>query len=554
VKFLIYAAALLAVLIAFVIVLRSIDDGHRPVFREVAKTPVVESAPPVDSSVDLDSYADSPSGDLYAAGAELFDLWHVREATTLLERAVAADSSLYDAWVRLVECYSHPLVGREDDALAALAMATEARTSDGDSVFLAGLEQLVVVRDYVAAAAVLDRATSSGAGGNRAVYYYALALLLSGRVEEASGQVQELAGGDDSGGRLAELNIRCAVAAGELGVAGERARALARSYPEEPYPYVILSLVEQMAGRPESAVEFSSNALVLDSKYIPAILARANLYAAAGEFEAARVSFEKLLLFDDSLLRALGYEGIGFVDLLSGRFNSGVSELEEAIHSAMLAGAVRRGLALATQLVAYLCELGRPEAAAAVVDRWVTGFGDVPVALASMRIDILEGDLEAASYVLQQIQSSKDWSEWAGMMSIDGTEMAALVHIGAGEYDAALGILSSSPNSVSVQQVSRMFLKGYASFDNGMAEAASEAFAAVGQLLFGVEFPYHGDAVQYVRSVFYLGETRIASGNEEAAAEYYERFLGYWGDADWDLQAVARARQKLESLSYSHSQ
>jgi tetratricopeptide (TPR) repeat protein len=541
-------------LVVCVIVLRSIDGDHRPAFRDAGKTPVVKSAPPVDSAIDLDSYDDSPTGDLYGAGAELFGLWHVREATTLFERAVEADSSLYHAWVGLVESFSHPLVGREDDALTALAMARAALISDADTVFIAGLEQLFVVRDYAAAAAVLERAVDSGGGVENAAYYHALALLLSGQIEEAKQRVQHLMRQDKEDGRLAELDIRCSVAAGELDVAGDKARELARQYTEEPYPYVVLALVEQMTGRPESAIEFCSNALVLDSKYIPAILARANLYAAAGEFEAARVSFEKLLMFDDPLLRSLGYEGIGFVDLLSGRFNSGVNELDEAIRSAMLAGAVRSGLSIATQLVGYLCELGRPEAAAAVVDRWVTGFGEIPVALASLRIDVLEGDLGAAGYVLQQIQSSKSWSEWAGMMSIDGAEMAALMHIGAEEYDAALGILSNSPNSVAGQQGSRMFLRGYASFDNGMAEAASEAFTAVGQLLFGVEFPYHGDAVLYVRSVFYLGETSIARGNESAATEYYGRFLAYWGDADWDLQAVDRARQKMEALTSSLSQ
>jgi hypothetical protein len=87
-----------------------------------------------------------------------------------------------------------------------------------------------------------------------------------------------------------------------------------------------------------------------------------------------------------------------------------------------------------------------------------------------------------------------------------------------------------------------------------MAETASEAFSEVGQRLYGVEYPYHGNAVQYVRSLFYLGETSIARGNESAAVGYYEGFLEYWGDADWDVQAVARARERLENLTSSSSQ
>ena len=78
---------------------------------------------------------------------------------------------------------------------------------------------------------------------------------------------------------------------------------------------------------------------------------------------------------------------------------------------------------------------------------------------------------------------------------------------------------------------------------------ASEAFAAVGRRFYTVEFPYHGDPVRFVRSLYYLGDASLARGNEAEAVVYYGRFLDYWGDADWDVQAVARARQKLESFT-----
>lgn len=549
-KSLLYTVGLLAVLVASVVLLRSIDRVRAPAQVDEGASPKVESAPPAESGVDLEIYDDSPIGELFAAGSELFDLWHERDATILFERAVQADSSFYDAWVRLVECYSHPLVGREDDARTALKQARKSRPSDADTVFLAGLDRLFVIRDFAAAASMLERAVELEPSPGFTAYYHALALFSSGRVGDAQRAVRDLTGRGYHEGRLAELDIRCSLGAGEYDVAGEMARELAKVYAEEPYPYVMLALVEQMAGRSASAVEFCNNALVLDSRYVPAILARSNLYASAGEFAAARVSFEKLLLFDDPLLRSLGYEGIGFVDLLSGRFADATDELDNAIRSAMLAGAVRRGLTIASQLVGYLCDLGRADAAAVVVDRWVSGFGGIPVALASLQIVVLEGELEAAGNALGSIQSSKDWSDWAGMMSIDIVEMTALVHIGAEQYEAALGILSAQPSSAAGQTGSRMFLKGFASFDSGKAEAAAEAFSEVGQLLYGVEFPYHGDAVQYVRSLFYLGETSIARGNESEATAYYERFLGFWGDADWDVQAVSRARERLEGLNW----
>jgi tetratricopeptide (TPR) repeat protein len=551
VKSLIYTVVLLAVLVACVIVLRSLDGEERPSIPAERAAPVVTSEPPLEPGVDTDSFEDSGAAELYAAGSELFSLWHVREATRLFERAVAADSSWYGPWVRLVECYAHPLVGREDDAVAALRIAWGTRVSDADTTFLAGIEQLFVVRDPGAAVELLERAVQTEVSHEDAVYYYALALMLSGRVEDAVDRVEELVQRDETVGRFVELGIRCRVETDDLGAAANEARELARMYAEEPYPYVLLAMVEEMAGRHNSAVEFCNNALVLDSKYIPAILARANLYASAGQFEAARVSFEKLLMFDDPILRSLGHEGIGFVDLLSGRFNRGLEELDEAIRAAMLAGSVRRGLAISARLVGHLCELGQGDEAVAVVDRWVTGFGDIPVGLAEYRVKILEGDMNAANEVLGEIQSSKAWSEWMSMMAMDYIELVALAHIRAEDYNAALAILAQAGRGV--RPGTRDFLGGYAAFQSGGAEMATEAFAEVGRRFYTVEFPYHGDPVRFVRSLYYLGDANLARGNEAESAVYYERFLEFWGDADWDVQAVSRARQKLESFATAPS-
>jgi len=553
VKSFLYTLVLLAVLVACVILLRSIDGGERPAGRTVvrapARSPSVESAAPRATRIDPDQYEDAPADELYGAGVELLDLWHVREATVLFERSVAADTTNYRAYVRLVECYADPIVAREDEAGAALRLATINRPAGQDTAFLAGLNSLYVERDYATAAALLGRAEKTQSTHEDAAYHTALAMFKSGRIEEALQMLEGRLQTDETIGRLTELSIRCAAARGDLDGAREQSRELARMYAEEPFPYVLLAMVELLAGNTLEAVEFCNNALLLDPKYIPAIMARANLYTSSGDFNAARVSFEKLLLFDDPVLRSLGMDGIAFVDLLSGRFDDGVVAMDEAIRFAILAGAVRHGLALAENTIGYLCELGQGDAAEGVVGRWVTGFGDVPVGLAQLRIRILAGDRDAVEQTLIAIRSKKDWAIWTGMMSIDFVEMNALARIGEEDYQAALEILSKGASTGPSAPGTRAFLRGYAAFQSGDAEDAAEAFAEVGQRLFGIEFPFRGNPVFYVRSLFYLGEVSVARGDEAAAAAYYERFLDFWGGADWDVQAVARARERLESLT-----
>ena len=52
----------------------------------------------------------------------------------------------------------------------------------------------------------------------------------------------------------------------------------------------------------------------------------------------------------------------------------------------------------------------------------------------------------------------------------------------------------------------------------------------------------------YVQSYFYRAEAQLAAGQRDAARDNYAAFIRYWGDAAWDLDAIKRARQKLEAL------
>jgi hypothetical protein len=203
-------------------------------------------------------------------------------------------------------------------------------------------------------------------------------------------------------------------------------------------------------------------------------------------------------------------------------------------------------------MVEYLCQLGRADAAEGVVERWVTEFGEVPVRLARARIQLLRGDIDAGTDVLAHLASEKEWVLWSRRLSLDATELMALGELAQEQSAGALERLQRDQKERAATDVSaaerRTFLTGYAAFQAGNAETAMTSFAAVRRRLYGLEFPYHGDPVLYVQSLFYMAESQLASGQHEAARENYAAFLGYWSDAAWDLDAISRARQKLEAL------
>ncbi|HEX5131573.1 MAG TPA: hypothetical protein VFX92_03700 [Candidatus Krumholzibacteria bacterium] len=541
-----YALFLSLLVVASLLLLRSVEPEH-----EAARVPRFPGAvTPEVSSIDMTQLESASADELYQLGVEYLRMWRVREATVVLEHAVVVDSTRADAWTRLAECYAHPLID-DEDALA-YAVSRAIATSGADTAYAGGLRQLQLDRDYAGAVASFSaqlRTARDDAPDVR--YHLALAYFLLGRLDDSQHQLAPLMRTDASVGPVVELYIRQAAAAGDLDRAADAARELARMYNEEPFPYVLIAQVEMARGKPETAVEFCNNALALDARCIPAIMTRALLYAAAGDFAAARVSYEKLMLFDELVLKSIGQEGIGFVDFLSGEFDAGADAMDEAIRLAMLAGATRRGLTLSLQLVEYLCQLGQADNAENVVERWVTGFGEVPVRLARARIQILRGDFRSAATVTDALAHEKDWVLWSRVLSVDAVEINALADIGQQRQKEALDRLASDSLGVAVgprEQSRRDFLTGYAAFESGDAEAAARSFAAVHERLYGPEFPYHGDPVLFVQSMFFMAESDLARGNQAAARGSYQSFVGFWGNAAWDLDALSRARQKIEAL------
>ncbi len=553
-KAFVYTLLLSAILVGCIILLRSIEVG-RGTPSEPGQLPLVVSSRAVPSpEFDLEGMEAASAADLYTMGLELLDLWHVREAVGILEEAVRRDSSSLAAYVKLIECYSYPLIWREDDARTCWERARSVAGSQDslDALLLDAVGEMYLEADYEAAIEKTKRIVEASSDNHDAGYYLAWALLQMGRLEEAERRLETLLSKDESNGRVRELLIRCAAARGDIELAESLAKDLAALYSEHPYPYVLLSRAEILRGKIEEAEEFCNNALLLDRRHLPAILCRGDLYAIHGEREAARATFEKLLLFDDPILLSVGCESIAYLDFLWGDFDEGMEMMDEAIRHAMLIGSVRRGLAYGLRLVDYLCQLGRGDAARVVLERWFGGFGRIPVRLGSVRLDIFNGDLESVWPVLDTIESDREYRSWMRLLGLEWSELVALAHIKDRQYSKALELLARSEGGRAGGK-RHAYLRGYAAFESGDAERAAAAFEEVFARPGSFEFPYHHDPVLHVQSLFYLGEIGIARGDPQEAIHHYEAFIDFWGEADWELQAISRAREKLEALSASSS-
>jgi len=560
-KALFYTIVLSAILVGVVIYLQSIPRKDRTV--EPEATPEISSedlfdadpgsmtvhSPPAPLSnidpLDLETIAIDA---LYDTGTELLDLWHLPEATEVFETLTSQDSQSLSALLRLVECYSHPIVAAERRAEESWRRAWSlAQTTQRDTLLVSAMRSLFIDYSPSSAIGTLTDIVDRGGDNVEARLLLARALLMAGDPSESERYLQELLEGDQSLGRARELLIQCKIAKGEPEAAESLARDLVALYPEEPYPHVLLSRVHLIQGNTKEATERCDNALLLDRRYAPAIVSRAHAYIASGDAEAAKVTFEKLLMFDSPMLAATATEGIAYVDFLYGRFDAAVASMDEAIRMAMSVESTRRGMLYAFRFVDYLCELGRADAAEVVLDRWVSRYSEIPPELGELRILISQGSLSEVRTMLGQLEQDERWLSWMRALSLDYVDFEALALIQEKKFQKALNVLGTASHDPGGTR--RVYLTGYAMFQTGDAEGAMAFFKQTRSRLYGVVFPYHSDPVLFVQSMFFLAEAALARGESELAQVHYGEFLRYWGESDWDLQAVQRARAKLETLS-----
>jgi tetratricopeptide (TPR) repeat protein len=172
---------------------------------------------------------------------------------------------------------------------------------------------------------------------------------------------------------------------------------------------------------------------------------------------------------------------------------------------------------------------------------------EVPTEIGQLRILISQGDVREVRQMLDRVSRDGPWQSWMRALELDYSDLEALALIREQDFQHALNVLEASTQSEPGTR--RPYLTGYVLFQQGNAEAAVKFFENTRFRLYDVVFPFHSDPILFVQSIFYLGEAALARGDSETALDYYRGFLAYWGTTDWDLQAVDRARSKVESLS-----
>ncbi|SRR6266508_289399 len=262
----------------------------------------------------------------------------------------------------------------------------------------------------------------------------------------------------------------------------------------------------------------------------------------------------KLAGTNESFSRLLGGEVLGTDAILRGRLSEGLRLVEAAATGEGPAGSFES--AIARNFAArVLMATGQTGQALATAERALKDSAGRAAEWDSLAL-IVEGHArlghageaaKALETLTTKANALPSEREKRRVLLVNG--VTALVR---GDADTALRALAAAE-----QRLARSFVGGPASphapiwFAAGEAHLAAhhdgEAAARFQKVVDSGELRI-GSPIEFVRSLYSLGQISERRGDRAKAGEYYRRFLRYWGDGEIDRDRVAEARRKVAGM------
>jgi eukaryotic-like serine/threonine-protein kinase len=259
---------------------------------------------------------------------------------------------------------------------------------------------------------------------------------------------------------------------------------------------------------------------------------------------------QKLASANDSFSRALGGTALGTDAVFQGHLADGLRRIEATASAPGIAGSNESALVL-NVAARWLLATSQHAPALATAERALKDSASRSAEWDSLAL-IVEaharlGHAAEAERVLQALTAKANAlpSEREKRRVLLVTGILALQRH---DSDAAVRALTAAEQKLPVTAISPVPPHVPIWFAAGEAHLAAhhDAEAAVRfQKVIDAGDLRAGSPIEFVRSFYYLGQISERKGDRAKAAEYYRRFVQYWGDGEIDRDRVADARRKL---------
>jgi serine/threonine protein kinase/tetratricopeptide (TPR) repeat protein len=354
-------------------------------------------------------------------------------------------------------------------------------------------------------------------------------------------------------GAYSNLAIAC-VATGRLDDAREAVEDYLQREPGNSHSWWALGYVLADAGRVDEAIAAFDKCDALEPNNVLSTFGRAQVFVFNRNWVQADASAATLKLGGTPFAHVFGAVVSATAAALRGRPSTAVRVLDDsAAHDADAGNA--QVADLRARAADTLLQLDRPQSALEEGDR-IIALGDqlaVPTGLmmkarALVRLGRTQDATEAIKTLEQRLAAiPSDRFAWRlrlaeGELALQRNDASSAI----AKLEQAAALVWPRPNLGALRSG-----HGIIWFDLGRAYFAAHddvKAAAWFERLTGSSAAALRAPEEFVRSLFYLGDIAERRGNRSQAADYYTRFLDYWGNGEVDRERVASARAKLAAL------
>ncbi|MBI3491852.1 MAG: tetratricopeptide repeat protein [Acidobacteria bacterium] len=489
----------------------------------------------------------------YAEGINLHERAREQQAAPLLEKAIQIDPTFALALIKLAVVHSNLGHSNLRDEYAARAFQHVDRITVRERHYIEGYyysargETIGKAIDAYNKALELypDHASSRN---NLALAYYSLE-----RYEDAIRHYEELRRrGMPFPGSYVNL-ARSYTTLGRFDTGRQVIEEYLRQNPDNIAATAAFGFLLADLNKLDEAASMLAKADALDPGSVIAASGRHDVHILAEQWSDATTISATLQKSNDSFAKFLGGLAAGEDALYHGHSAEALRAFDRVAAGEGAAGSNQTAV-LRNAAANLLLALGRPALGLAQAERAVADARGRDAENASLalkaraqatlgRSDDARKTIEALTTKINALPSDKVKRALhllAGQIALDRGDASGALR----ELTQAEATLAPQPVSFGATHPAVWYAVGsaYLALKND-AEAATRFRRIVDSAEVRVSYP-----VEFVRSLYFLGQIAERRGDRTKAREYYRRFVEYWKDGDIDRDKVADAQKKLAGL------